>query len=250
MLPRVCPACNNKSLSFNELEIFCQNCPIYRKPLVFWQKPLAWASTRHWWWRLPILAWFVVMLVQNLKTPNSVVNRLSNPFSALNFGIHELGHQIFSIFGEFMHIAGGSIFQCLFPLLWMAGFLQKRWYFAASMCWCWFGLNLFDVARYAADARARLLPLSIGLGIFGIDPTDTDAAYDRAHDWYQLLNRAGHLENDLTIASGLRIAATVAFCVGFLLGGILLYQMFAGWLKRIRLNKQTSPKRVSSDNMA
>lgn len=192
--------------------------------------------------------WFVVMLVQNLKNPIFAMNRLSNPFSALDFGMHELGHQIFSVFGEFMRIAGGSIFQCLFPLLWMIGFLQKRWYFAAAMCWCWLGLNLFDVATYAADARARLLPLSMGLGIFGIDLTDMDAVYDKGHDWYQLLLRTGHLEKDLLIAKGLRIAAVAMFVTGFILGGILLTQMVVGFVRRRSLGKQTTPKNLPSGN--
>lgn len=95
------------------------------------------------------------MLVDNWNNPAYALNRLSDPFSALDFGIHELGHIIFAPLGEFMRKLGGSLFQCLFPLLWVIGFLQKRWYFAASMCLCWLGLNLFDIATYAADARAR-----------------------------------------------------------------------------------------------
>ncbi len=132
-----------------------------------------------------------------------------------------------------MHIAGGSIFQCLVPLLALAGFLQKKWYFAASLCFCWLGLNLFDVATYAADARARLLPLSVGPGILGINPADTDAAYDRAHDWYQLLSRIDRLDSDLAIAQGLRVAATVVFIIGLTLASILLLQMILSSVKRL-----------------
>ena len=132
-----------------------------------------------------------------------------------------------------MHILGGSLFQCLFPLLGLVGFLQKKWYFAASLCFCWLGLNLFDVATYVADARARLLPLSVGFGAFGIDPSDTDSAYDHAHDWYQILSRTHHLNSDLTIAHGLRVAATVVFLIGLTLGAILLIQMFASSIQRL-----------------
>lgn len=239
MLPKKCPACKQKTLSFDEEYIFCTNCPIYKKPLNLFQKPLAWASKRHWWWRLPILIWFVTMLIENLQNPSFALNRLSNPFSALNFGIHELGHIIFSPFGEFMRIAGGSLFQCIFPLLWLVGFLQKKWYFAASLCFCWLGLNLFDVATYVADARARLLPLSIGPGVLGIDPTNTDAAYDHAHDWYQLLSRTNHLSSDLALAHGLRVAATIAFLIGLTLGSILLLRMLTSSMQRLSKNKNT-----------
>ncbi len=233
MLPKKCPACKQKTLSYDNEYVFCTSCSIYKKPLKITQKPLAWANKRYWWWRLPIFAWFIVMFIDNLHNLEFAFNRLGNPFSALDFGIHELGHIIFSPFSEFMHILGGSLFQCLFPLLWLIGFLQKKWYFAAAMCWCWLGLNLFDVAIYVADARARLLPLSIGLGIFGIDPTDTDAAYDHAHDWYQLLSRTNHLNSDLAIAHGLRIAASIVFIIGLTLGGILLLQMLISSIQRL-----------------
>lgn len=238
MLPKVCPACHKPTLTFNEEFIYCTSCPIYKKHLNWVQRPLAWAYRRQWWWRIPILGWFVSMLMDNLRTSSFALSRLSNPFSALDLGMHELGHILFSPFGEFMRIAGGSIFQCLFPIMWLLGFIQKRWYFAASMCLCWLGLNLFDVATYVADARARELPLAVGIGILGIDPSNSDAAYDHAHDWYQLLSRTNSLESDLVFARGLRIAATVIFVTGLLLGSILVLRMISGSIHR--LSKKTS----------
>ena len=239
MLPKKCPACKQKTLSYDDEYIFCTSCPIYRNQLNIFQKPLAWAGKRSWWWRLPIFAWFIALLVGNLHNSSYAISRLSNPLSALDLGIHELGHKLFSPFGEFMHILGGSFFQCLFPLLWLIGFLQKKYYFAASLCLCWLGLNLFDVATYVADARARLLPLSVGLGVLGIDPSDADAAYDHAHDWYQLLSRTHHLNSDLTIAHGLRVTATVVFLSGLALAAILLIQMLVSSIQRLsKTNKK------------
>jgi hypothetical protein len=224
MLPKKCRVCKHKTLSFDQKYAFCTNCMIYRKRLNFIQRVLIWASGKQWWWRLPILLWFGFMLVQNWHDPSFALNRLSNPFSALDLGMHELGHFIFRPLGEFMYIAGGSFFQCLFPILWLIRFIQKRWYFAAAMCWCWLGLNLFDVATYAADARARLLPLATGFA--GLFEQGSDAAYDRAHDWYQLLSRTNNLNADLAIANGLRIAGTVAFAIGLTIGTIMILQMF------------------------
>ena len=225
MLPKKCPACIQNTLSHDDDYIFCTNCPIYRNPLNFLQKPLVWASHEAWWWRLPIFAWFIALLIQNIRDSSFALSRLGNPFSALDFGIHELGHFLFSPFGDFMRILGGSLFQCLFPIFWLIGCIQRRWYFAASLSLCWLGLNLFDVATYAADAKARLLPLSIGLGVFGVDPNETDAVYDSSHDWYQLLTRTDHLDSALSIADGLRMAAAIIFVVGLLLAGILLWRM-------------------------
>lgn len=225
MIPTACPVCKQKSLTFEQDVIVCANCKAYRKPLNLLQKSVVWAKTRRLWgWRIIILAWFVFLLVQNWRNPSFAMNRFGNPFSALDLGIHELGHVLFAPFGEFMRIAGGSLFQCIFPLLWLVGFLQVRWYFAAAMSWCWLGLNLFDVAAYAADARARTLPLATGLA--GLYEQGSDEVYDQAHDWYQLLSRTGNLQSDLAMAHFLRLAASIATFIGLILGLLLILNMF------------------------
>lgn len=235
MFPRTCPLCKKQALSYEGGYATCDSCNNYTKRVTVIKKLLLWADEKAWWWRLPIFVWFVVMLFQNIHDAGFAIERYSNPFSYLDLGIHEVGHALFSFFGEFMHIAGGSLFQCLFPLLWLGAFIQKKWYFAASMCFGWLGLNLFDVATYAADARARLLPL-VSPFSFGGD-SDSDAVYDSAHDWYQLLSRTNHLNSDLIIAHGLRVAATISFLIGFTIGGVLLLQMMIGSGRRFLAGK-------------
>jgi hypothetical protein len=237
MLTKTCPICKKNTLFYDEEVVSCSSCKIYRKKLNIIKKALVWAYDKSFIWRLPIIIYFALLLQSNLQKSDWALNRMANFFSALDFGIHEIGHRLFIPFGEFMTIAGGSIFQLLFPLLWMLGFLQKKWYFAASMCWCWLGLNLFDVATYAADARARELPLNIGFAIFGIDPTNTDAAYDQSHDWYQILTRLNKLDSDLVIAQGFRNAGIIAFIVGFTIGGVLLITMLYGTVRRLNGKK-------------
>jgi hypothetical protein len=230
LVPKRCPACGHKPLAINEDNLTCENCFIYTKPLTRFQKFLVWASSKWWWWRALILAWFVIMLVQNLHNPWFAVNRLSNPFSALDLGIHELGHILFIPFGQFMHIAGGCLFQCLFPIIGIAAFIQIRWYFAAIMCLPWLGLNLFDVAMYAGDARDRLLPLTTGFA--GLSEQGSNQAYDKAHDWYQILSRLHHLDWDHRIEHILRIAATSVTILGLVLGSLLVIYMLANTLSR------------------
>lgn len=230
MLRTKCPACNQKTLVYYNNFVKCSSCHIYRKPLSLVQKPIVWANGKYWWWRLPILAWFFYVLVINIRDSSFALQRLRDPLTALDLGIHELGHILFQPMGQFMAIAGGSLFQILFPLLWFIGFLQKKWYFAACMCWCWLGMNLFDVATYAADARARLLPLATGLA--GLYEQGSDETYDRAHDWYQMLSRVGRLDMDLTIARGLRVAGMTVFIVGLTAGSILIVQMICSKFKR------------------
>jgi hypothetical protein len=235
MFPSTCPVCKHKALDHDLAYIFCNHCDAYRKPLRFYQKPFAWADGHWgWWWRAIILGWFLIMLFQNLNDYSFALSRLSNPFSAFDMGMHELGHFLFIPFGEFMRIFGGSLFQCLVPLLWMAGFWQIRWYFAAVMCLPWVGLNLFDVAAYAGDAQARILPLAGGLDSIG---QDGEEVYNMGHDWYQILSRTGNLASDQAIASGLRVAGVVFFAAGLLLGAILLAYMVRGSIRRY-INKR------------
>src|SRR5882762_871742 len=66
--------------------------------------------------------------------------------------IHEAGHLIFIPFGQFMHILGGSLFQTVFPLLYVGYFYFKRDYFSSSFLLFWTGVNLINVSVYASDA--------------------------------------------------------------------------------------------------
>jgi hypothetical protein len=68
------------------------------------------------------------------------------------------------------------------------------------------------------------LPLATGLGGIGAEGDDV---YDRAHDWYQLLSRTGHLEADLSIARGLRVAGLACFMIGLTMGIWLVYKIAA-----------------------
>ena len=98
------------------------------------------------------------------------------------------------------------------------------------MCWCWLGLNFFDVATYAGDAQNRVLPLAGGLDSLSAEPTEE--TYNQGHDWYQILSRTGHLKMDQAIAHDLRVAAVIVFCIGFAIGVLLLIYMFRGSIRR------------------
>jgi len=133
----------------------------------------------------------------------------------LDLAIHEAGHVIFMFLGEYMGIAGGSIFQCLVPLLCIFVFLKQRDYFAMSFCLAWFGINLFDVAIYVADAPVHRLPLVSPFG-FGEPPL---------HDWQYLLGRQnfGYARH---IANGLRVAGTISMLFFLVTGSLMVWKMF------------------------
>ncbi len=172
---------------------------------------LDWARGRNGWVRLPLLLWFGYILVRHLRD-----RRYDSLFGGLNLGIHELGHLVFAPFGQFLGIAGGTILQLAAPLVAAALFRRQRDWFAVAVASCWLSTNLFGVARYAGDARARLLPL--------VSPTSGDPI----HDWGFMLGRLGLLPRDTAIADGLRFLAVVAMLAGLAAGSWLVWHMLRG----------------------
>jgi hypothetical protein len=183
---------------------------------------LVWTRNKTWWWRFGILLWLVYIYINHAIDYSYPMNRIANIFNAIDFGVHEVGHIIFIPLGQFMAILGGSLLQIIFPIVWMVALITKKWYFAAVMCLIWLSYNLYDVAAYVADARARMLPLAT---------LSTD--YDSAHDWYQILSRIDKLESDTSIALLLRMLGSISAITGIILGLILLsFMLFKPFRKK------------------
>ena len=96
-----------------------------------------------------------------------------------NLIIHEAGHFFFSFFGSFIHAAGGTLMQILFPMLIAVYFLRNGYRTGFQVFVFWLGQNLINISVYAADAQTRKLPL-LGNG---------------KHDWYYMLAKLGLLEH-------------------------------------------------------
>ena len=116
----------------------------------------------------------------------------------VNLLIHEAGHFIFGAAPETVAVAGGTILQLLFPLLFMWSFWRRDSMFEAAVCGVWASESLMYTARYLGDAQAQELPLIGG----------------HIHDWNYLLGRAGLLEHASGLGTGLHILASLA-AVGF-----------------------------------
>lgn len=86
--------------------------------------------------------------------------------------IHEAGHFVFCIFGDFLHAAGGTIMQILYPALIIRYLLKNGHWISSQLFGFWLGHNLINISVYAADAQVRKIPL-LGNGM---------------HDWYFMLN--------------------------------------------------------------
>ena len=109
-----------------------------------------------------------------------------------NLVFHEAGHVLFVLFGRFMNVLGGSLFQFALPLGLAIAFLQQRNPFGAAVCTWWAGENLLDLAPYIADARALKLVLLGG----------RTGAEVQGHDWEYLLATLGWTRFDRAIGVG------------------------------------------------
>ena len=82
----------------------------------------------------------------------------------LDVAVHEVGHKVFSPFGETIMLMMGSGSEVLFPLAvgLVFGF-GKRDLIAWGICWAWAAAACADTARYIADATQGQLAL-LGAG--------------------------------------------------------------------------------------
>jgi len=101
-------------------------------------------------------------------------------FHLIDLVFHEAGHVIFSFFGRFIAVLGGSLNQVLVPAICTGVFLARRQFASASVTLFWTGQSLADVAVYVADGRAMALPL---------------LADGLIHDWNFILGSLGLLRS-------------------------------------------------------
>jgi hypothetical protein len=122
----------------------------------------------------------------------------------INFPIHEVGHLIFMPFGEFIYIAGGSIFQILLPVFFAIYFFRRKEFFSSALVLIWVGNNFFDVAVYASDAVFMELPL---WSLTGNEATTI-------HDWNYLLTKTNLLPHTNLVASTIKGIGILITIVG------------------------------------
>ena len=118
--------------------------------------------------------------------------------------IHEAGHPLFGIFGEFIGFAGGTLMQLLVPAVFLGYFWRRDDRHAATVMLWWIAQNFWNIARYIGDAQTQDLPL-VGGG---------------EHDWAYLLGELGLLRQDRAIADAVRFVGVFLFIVSCLWGWI------------------------------
>lgn len=166
----------------------------------------AWAAGRNWIVRVPVVLWLAWIGVHQFASAE-----YASLFGALNLGIHEAGHIVFSGFGETLHAAGGTILQLLAPVAAAAMFVRQPDWFAVSVCLGWLSTNLHHVGTYMADADEMRLPLVT------IGPADSVT-----HDWRFLFEKFDVLHDCEAIGAAthalahVTMAASIACCVWLL----------------------------------
>ncbi len=131
---------------------------------------------------------------------------------SLDLAIHEVGHPLFGIFGEFVGALGGTLMQLLMPALFVWYFWRRGDRHASTVALWWVAQNLWNISVYVKDARAEELPL-VGGG---------------EHDWNYLLGELGLLDQDQLVGDAVRM-------VGALLA---LWACLRGWTYAAEIERE------------
>lgn len=125
----------------------------------------------------------------------------------VNLIAHEAGHLLFSYFGRFIMVLGGTIGQLFVPVAFTVYFYMRKEFYSSAVTLFWTGQNFFGISLYVKDARAMALPLvSVGGGS------------DTIHDWHYLLTKVGLLRWDHVIGNIMFIWGIVIIIISIVWG--------------------------------
>jgi len=113
--------------------------------------------------------------------------------------IHEFGHLLFRPFGQFLMVAGGSLFQVIMPAIFVGYFIWQRSFYSAAIVLFWVGQSILNVWVYAADAIVMKLVLTSGF-------TGSEGSF---HDWNYLLTATGLISSTKIVAGAIRFVGTL-----------------------------------------
>jgi hypothetical protein len=140
------------------------------------------------------LSWY---LATDYQTPHG---RQDMPFliwviDTLDLFMHEGGHGIFKIFGQFMYFLGGSLIQVIIPVAALIVFLRTSGLRSLIGTLYWLGHNLINISIYVADAPKQQLTL---------------ISRHAMHDWRWILGRMGMLDSAGDFAAVISFLGVVA----------------------------------------
>jgi len=175
-----------------------------------------------WYFYIPVTILISIFAINKIINPDF----WGTPLSDFILGTHEAGHLLFSYFGRFITILGGSLLEIILPVSCVIYFCLKRRYYDAGFCLVWLAYCLFEIGTYMADAQKLVLPLL----------TDGFSAKTASHDWLNLFSMMGILDMSLAIANFVRICG---YFVLFNSLGIVLWlqsvMILGAWQNRLKL---------------
>jgi hypothetical protein len=155
-----------------------------------------------------ILILFICYLTYSLATDyqaNETRNHASFVIwviDTIDLFIHEAGHLFFGVFGKFIGMLGGSLFQVLIPISVVIVFGRSNLK-SIPFSLYWTGQSIINVSIYIGDAPYQHLQL-ISRGAI--------------HDWRWLLNNAGLMEYAGDISGIVNFIGLFTCCVGIIIG--------------------------------
>lgn len=141
--------------------------------------------------RIALIAWmlFFSLFLYQLAHGSGILLLMDGVFVP----IHEGGHLLFRLGGEFVMVAGGTFLQLFVPAALATYFWFQRQAQGVAFCMFCFFEQCLPIATYMADARAQDLPLlTVG---------DAEIVI---HDWNYLFSKLGVLDHDIQIAGAVR----------------------------------------------
>jgi hypothetical protein len=166
-----------------------------------------------WWGRAVLLAlfalWGMRLVWMDYRSGEIGSSFLHGPLLIF----HEAGHVLFSPFGEFVMILGGTLAQLLMPaILGFALLWRNRDPFGAAVATWFLGASVLDIAPYAYDALDPQLVLLGG-----------HTGEEGGHDWIYLLSETGLLQQAHGLGSAIHklgaliVLGSIAWAVWILL---------------------------------
>ncbi|HCA81607.1 MAG TPA: hypothetical protein DEP53_17905 [Bacteroidetes bacterium] len=153
---------------------------------------------------LIVLAYYAYYLATDFQTPHG---RRDMPFfiwviDTIDLFIHEGGHGIFKLFGQFIYFLGGSLMQVILPVTAIVVLLRTSGPRTLLATLFWLGQNLIDVAVYIDDAPKQQLTLISRYAM---------------HDWLWLCGYMGNLDSAGDIAAVVSFLGTLSLlgAIGF-----------------------------------
>ncbi|MCX8010894.1 MAG: hypothetical protein N3A61_07065 [Ignavibacteria bacterium] len=114
--------------------------------------------------------------------------------------IHEGGHGIFRIFGQFIYMLGGTLMQIILPAFCAIMFIIWQKKIMAQASTFWLAQNFVNISVYAADAGKMKLKI---LG--------------QIHDWQWILSRLDLVEYADEIGLTFYVVGIIVFLISLLI---------------------------------